>query len=170
MHAPVVNDVSFRVLLIAKLVWKLKARIIDVETAFLHGDLKEEIFMEIPPGMEASKDECLILKKTIYELVQSARQFYVKLVEALKGCGFEGSPVDPCLWTRNSSSGIVMMAIYVDDCLTIGTDTAIDEVIESMKNYGFWLKVENDLTDYLSFKIVQDIDQGKAWIMQAHSI
>jgi hypothetical protein len=66
----------------------------------------------------------------------------VKLVEALKGCGFEGSPVDPCLGTRNSSSGIVMMAIYVNGCLTIGTDTAIDEVIESMKNYGFGLKVE----------------------------
>jgi Reverse transcriptase (RNA-dependent DNA polymerase) len=119
--------------------------------------------------MEASKDECLILKKTIYGLVQSARQFYVKLVEALKGCGFEGSPVDPCLWTRNSSSGIVMMAIYVIDCLTIETDTAIDEAIESMKNYGFGLKVENDLTDYLS-KISQDIDQGKAWIMQPHLI
>jgi hypothetical protein len=59
------NDVSFRVLLIAKIVWKLKARIIDVETALLLGDLKEEIFMEIPPGMEASKDVCLLLKKTI---------------------------------------------------------------------------------------------------------
>jgi hypothetical protein len=57
----------------------------------------------------------------------------MKLVEALNGYGFEGSPVEPCLWTRNSSSKIVMMAIYVDDCLTIGTDTAIDEVIESMK-------------------------------------
>jgi Reverse transcriptase (RNA-dependent DNA polymerase) len=159
--APVVNNVSFRVLLIAKLVWKLKARIINVKTAFLHGDLKEEIFMETPPGMEASKDECLILKKTIYGLVQSARQFYMKLVEALKGYGFEGSPVDPCLWTRNSSSGFVMMA----ECLTIGTDTAIDEVTELMKNYGFGLKVENDFTDYLSCKIIQDIDKGKAWIM-----
>ena len=87
--APIVNHVSFRVLLIAKIVWKLKARIINVETAFLHGDLKEEIFMEIPPGMEASKDECLILKKTIYGLVQSARQFYVTFVDALKGCGFK---------------------------------------------------------------------------------
>jgi hypothetical protein len=54
-----------------------------------------------------------------------------------------------------------MMAIYVDDCLTIGTDIAIDEVIESMKNYGYGLKVENDLTEYLSCKIIQDIDQGK---------
>jgi hypothetical protein len=39
-----------------------------------------------------------------------------------------------------------------------------------MKNYGFGLKVENDLTDYLSCKIIQGIDQGKAWIMQPHLI
>jgi hypothetical protein len=54
----------------------------------LHRGLKEEIFMEIPLGIEASKDECLLLKKTIYGLVQSARHFYVKPVEALKSLWF----------------------------------------------------------------------------------
>jgi hypothetical protein len=39
-----------------------------------------------------------------------------------------------------------------------------------MKDYGFELKVENNLTDFLSCKIVQDIDQGKSWIMQPHVI
>ena len=53
--------------------------------------------MEITYGMEASKDECLLLKKTIYGFVQSTRQFYVRLVETLKGCTSEGSQVDPCL-------------------------------------------------------------------------
>jgi hypothetical protein len=42
---------------------------------FLHGDLKETIYMEIPNGMKANIDECLILNKTIYGLVQSAREF-----------------------------------------------------------------------------------------------
>jgi hypothetical protein len=54
--------------------------------------------MEIPKGMEGSIDECLILNKTIYGLVQSAREFYNILVSALKDCGFQGSLVDPCLW------------------------------------------------------------------------
>ena len=63
--APVVNDVTFQILLVAMLVWNLKAKIIDVETAFLHGDLKEEIFMEIPKGMDADKEDCLSLNKTI---------------------------------------------------------------------------------------------------------
>jgi Reverse transcriptase (RNA-dependent DNA polymerase) len=51
------------------LTWNLKAMVVDIETAFLHGDLKETIYMEILKGMEASIDECLILNKTIYGLV-----------------------------------------------------------------------------------------------------
>ena len=76
------------------LTWNLIGKVIDIETAFQHGNLKETIFMEIPKGKEANKDECLILKRTIYGLVQSAREFYNKLVLSLKGCGFKGSPVD----------------------------------------------------------------------------
>lgn len=49
-YAPVINDVTWRILIIAKLVWNLSAKIIDVETAFLHGDLDEEIYMESPEG------------------------------------------------------------------------------------------------------------------------
>ena len=63
-----------------------------------------------------------------------------------------------------------MMAIYVDDCLTIGTDEAIEEVINALKGHNFGLKVEDNLTDYLSCKIVQERDKGKAWIMQPHLI
>ena len=126
--------------------------------------------MEIPPGMEASKDECLLLKKNIYRLLQSSRQLYVKLVESLKDCGFEGSQVDPCLEMKSSSSGSVLMVIYADNYLTIGIDKEIDEVIESLKAFGFGLKVENELSEYLSCKIVQEVDQNKVWIMQPHLI
>jgi hypothetical protein len=57
------------------LVWKLKAKIIDIETLFLHRYLTEEIFMDIPEGMDAAKEDCLSMKKTIYGLVQIARKF-----------------------------------------------------------------------------------------------
>jgi hypothetical protein len=56
------------------LTWDLKGKIVDIETAFLHGNLKETIYMEIPIGMEAHENKCLILKKKIYGLVQSARK------------------------------------------------------------------------------------------------
>jgi Reverse transcriptase (RNA-dependent DNA polymerase) len=75
-YAPVINDVSFQVMLIVKLIWGLQATIIDVETAFLHGNLQEEIYMNIPEGMKNKETDCLRLKRTIYGLVQSAREFY----------------------------------------------------------------------------------------------
>jgi Reverse transcriptase (RNA-dependent DNA polymerase) len=75
----VLSDVTFQILLVMMLTWNLKAKAVDIETAFLHGDLKETIYMEIPNGTEASIDEYLILNKTIYGLVQSVREFCNKL-------------------------------------------------------------------------------------------
>jgi hypothetical protein len=54
--APVINDVSFRIMLIAKLIWDLKACIVDVETAFLHGELQDEIYMNAPEGLETDSN------------------------------------------------------------------------------------------------------------------
>jgi hypothetical protein len=50
--SPVLNDVSFRIMLIAKFVWNMTCSVVDIETAFLHGDLDEEIYMEVPKGLE----------------------------------------------------------------------------------------------------------------------
>ncbi len=50
-YAPVINDVTYRIMLICEIVWKLTSKIIDVETAFLHGDLEEEIYMDCPDGL-----------------------------------------------------------------------------------------------------------------------
>jgi hypothetical protein len=76
--APVLNEVSLRIMLIAKLVWNMTCTVVDIETAFLHGDLDEEIYMEVPKGLEIGHNKKLILQKIIYALVQSARKFYEK--------------------------------------------------------------------------------------------
>ena len=47
----------------------MKAKMVDIETAFLHGDLKEEMYMDAPEGIGAMKDEVVKLKQTIYGLV-----------------------------------------------------------------------------------------------------
>jgi hypothetical protein len=98
--APVVNYVSFIIILSAKLLWDLQVSIVDVETAFLHGDLQEEIYMNVPKGMNQDDNTCLLLKKTIYGLVQSAREFYNKLLSTLKSMGFTENKSDPCLLSR----------------------------------------------------------------------
>jgi hypothetical protein len=50
--APVLNDVSFRIILIAKFFWNMICSVVHIETAYLHGDLDEEVYMEVPKGLE----------------------------------------------------------------------------------------------------------------------
>jgi hypothetical protein len=69
--APVINDVRFQIMLIVKLIWNLEAFIVDVETSFLHCELQQEIYINIPEGMSYDSKHCLLLTKTIYGLVQS---------------------------------------------------------------------------------------------------
>ncbi len=85
-------------MVIAEMVWKFSSMVVDVETAFLHGDLEEEIYMESPEGLGHSKDKCVRLMKTLYGLVQSGRVFNKKLTKILKDLGFTQSLADPCLF------------------------------------------------------------------------
>ena len=170
--APVINDVTWRLMLVAMLKNNWKGIIIDVETAFLHGDLEEDIYMDCPEGMEdAEPDECLQLKQTIYGLVQSARQFWKKLTKVLKEkMGFEGGYPDPCLLTRKNEKGTVLIALYVDDCLCIGDKEALKDLEKEFKDAGFTVKIEDDLTDYLSCQINRSKDGKTACLTQPHLI
>jgi Reverse transcriptase (RNA-dependent DNA polymerase) len=105
----IINDVSFRVTLNIKLTRGLQATIIDVETAFLHGNLQEEIYMNILDGLDSNGNECLELKKTIYGLVQSARKFYKRLIEVLKGVGFVENKSDPCLLSKWEDGEVIII-------------------------------------------------------------
>jgi hypothetical protein len=82
--ASVLIDVSFRIMLIAKLVWDMTCFVVDIKIAFLHGDLDEEIYMEVTIGLEIKHSNKLIFRKTIYGLFQSARKLYEKLINVLK--------------------------------------------------------------------------------------
>ena len=171
-YSPVVHDITFRVLILAIMLFKLSAKIVDVETAFLHGDLEEEIYMECPEGLEGAnkQEDALLLRRCTYGLVQAARQYHKKAVEVLRKIGFVGGDVDPCLYMRRNKFGIVFIAIYVDDNLMVGHPAAIEDAIEGMKQNGFILKVEDNLNDYLSCEIKFSNDQKQAWLGQPHLV
>jgi Reverse transcriptase (RNA-dependent DNA polymerase) len=69
--APVINDVSFRIMLISKLIWNLKACVIDKETAFLHGDLQEEIYMNIPEGMNSNPILMIVCSMDLFKVQEN---------------------------------------------------------------------------------------------------
>jgi hypothetical protein len=168
--APVVNDVSFKIILSAKLLWDLQASTVDVETAFLFRDLQEVIYMNVPKGMSQDDNTCLFLKKTIYGLVQSAREFYNKLLSTLKSMGFTENKSDPFLLSIWINGKVIITGIYVDDCLVVGKEDQIQEVIQGLKASGFNLKVESRLKDYLSCRVIEDLESNSILILQPHLI
>ena len=93
--------------------------------------------MNIPEGMNANPNDCLLLTKTIYGLVQSASEFYKKLISVLKLIGFKESKSDPCLLSKWSQNNILIIGIYVDDCLVIGKEPQINQLIVELKENGF---------------------------------
>ena len=132
--APVAHDVSFRIALARMMVEKLDSLVMDVETAFLYGDIEEEMFMKSPVGMEeidpgSSPEDCYQLKKGIYGLCQAAKQFWKKFVDTIKKepFGFTVSPADPCMLFKENNLGVCIIIMYVDDMLIIGKKEQIQE-------------------------------------------
>jgi hypothetical protein len=84
--------------------------------------------------------------------------------------GFNGGGVDPCLMHKKSEKGMIYVAIYVDDCLFCGTNEMIDETVKGIVKWGLQVKVEDNLTDYLSCRVIFDKSRKMAWLGQPHLI
>jgi Reverse transcriptase (RNA-dependent DNA polymerase) len=119
-YSPVVNDTVFRILIIIQIMWNLESIILNVETAFLHGELEETIFMQAPKGTQLKPFQCVQLDRALYGLVQAAQQFYIKFAKIMGDMGFTKSYADPCLFTRKTKLGLICMVVHVDDCYAIG--------------------------------------------------
>ena len=170
-YFPVVNDVSFTVVVARMHIDNLKGEVVHIDNAFLNGDLEHEIYMKIPEvydeviSKDVDKEDCLNLQKTIYGLVQAARQFWKEIVDEMQGGGFELSEPDPCMLYKEDEKGVCIIIIYIDDMLIIGKEEAIDAVIEVLQCL-FQVKDPTSLEDYLGVQIVQSDDGKKAWLGQ----
>jgi histone deacetylase 1/2 len=119
--SPVLKFTSLRVLIALAAHFKLNIYQDDVPTAFLKGVLKEEIWMEQPPGFkEGSDGDLCYLSKTLYGLKQSPREWNSVIHEHLLSRGFKQSQADPCIYTCQSP--LLFVGVYVDDISTVGTE------------------------------------------------
>ena len=174
--APVTHDVSLRIALARMMVEKQDSLVMDVETAFLPGDIEEEIFMKSLVGMEAidpgsSPEDCYQLKKGIYGLCQTARQFWKKFVDTIKKepIGFQVSPADPCMLFKENNLGICIIIMYVDDMLIIGkTDQIQDFAFKIQKEFS--VKIQHNLADYLGCEFHMNKERTKEWLGQPSNI
>ena len=93
---------------------------LDVKTAFLHGELEEDIYMAQPDGFQVPGKEKYVcrLKKSLYGLKQSPRQWYKRFDTYMIQLGYNRSPYDCCVYHNKATNGsFIYLVLYVDDML-----------------------------------------------------
>ncbi|KAL2242389.1 UNVERIFIED_CONTAM: Retrovirus-related Pol polyprotein from transposon RE1 [Sesamum indicum] len=130
--APVAKTVTVRTLLGAATAKGWHLHHLDVNNAFLHGNLEETIYMTPPEGYEVEKGMVCKLKKSLYGLKQASRQWNSEFTERIKGLGFTQSKYDYCLFTKGNNNNFIALLIYVDDVLIAAASKSL---IEEVKRY-----------------------------------
>ena len=140
--SPVVKPTTVRVMLTVALTKGWPIRQLDVNNAFLNGDLHEEVYMVQPPGFEdpVHTQHVCRLHKSLYGLKQAPRAWFEKLQLALVNLGFISSKSDHSLFFQVTSTHSMFVLIYVDDILVTGSDRTQVECLISQLGSTFPLK------------------------------
>jgi histone deacetylase 1/2 len=166
--APVVKFCTTRILLSLAAQNNLQVYHWDVETAYLNADLQDEIYMKIPEGCEIAPSNdrselqyALRLRRCLYGLKQSGREWYLEISSSLQSFGFEKpSESDPCLFVHRQRDHRIdmVMCLYVDDLLIATKDEHLKLELLTFLNRKYSIKDMGVLTWYLGMEIARDTE------------
>jgi hypothetical protein len=142
---------------------------LDVKTAFLNGELEEEVWVKEPPGYETGTGNVYRLHKALYGLKQAPRAWYAKLKQELTVLGFTPSVSDPGLFIL-SGNNVVYALVYVDDILLAGKDLTIIESVKASLSSKFALHDLGTAGTFIGFDIKRDHAAGTLRISQRKMI
>jgi hypothetical protein len=168
VFAPVARMESVRLLLAlaAREGWQVHH--MDVKSAFLNEDLKEEVYIRQPAGfvMASQEGKVLRLRKALYGLRQAPRAWNSKLDDTLKKMDFVQSELEHAIYRRSHSDDILLVGVYVDDLVITGSSlAAVEEFKEEMKR-AFLMSDLGLLSFYLGIEVRQDA--GGITLRQTH--
>ncbi|GJT63798.1 retrovirus-related pol polyprotein from transposon TNT 1-94 [Tanacetum coccineum] len=156
--APVAKMVTVRTLIAMAISngWIIEQ--LDVNNAFLHGDLHEDVYMKVPQGYSTSLPSNIVCKltKSLYGLKQANRQWFEKLTTFLVSIGFKQSYVDTSLFTLDKDGKFVTLLVYVDDILLAGNDKKLIQGIKANLNEKFSIKDLGALHYYLGIEFFRN--------------
>ncbi|PKI59003.1 hypothetical protein CRG98_020571 [Punica granatum] len=159
-YSPVTRINSIRMILAIAALRNLEVHQMDVKTAFLNGDLDEEIYMEQPEGFVAPGKERKVCKlvKSLYGLKQTPKQWHEKFDNAMISKGFKINECDKCVYIKETENGYIILCLYVDDILIVGSDDSMIKSTKNMLNSRFNMKDMGPADMILGIKIMKTSD------------
>lgn len=169
IFSPVVKHCSVRIMLAMVAQFDLELVQLDVKTAFLHGDLNDEIYMSQPDGyhVDGKEDYVCRLKKSLYGLKQSPRQWYLKFDEFMRSQKYKRSDYDHCIYFRKLHDGcFIYLLLYVDDMLIASNNMREIEKLKTQMSKEFEMKDLGEAKKILGMEITRNREQGMVCLTQ----
>uniref|UniRef100_A0A2N9HT29 Reverse transcriptase Ty1/copia-type domain-containing protein n=1 Tax=Fagus sylvatica TaxID=28930 RepID=A0A2N9HT29_FAGSY len=154
--SPVVKPATIRAVLSIAVMNGWSLRQMDINNAFLNGELTETVFMEQPPGFKdlSKPNHVCRLKKAIYGLKQAPRAWYTALKNAILQLGFSNSKADSSLFIYSQGSTLCYFLVYVDDLvITRNNSLFVASIIKQLGDM-FSLKDMGPLHFFLGIEVI----------------
>ena len=169
IFSPVVRHTCIRVLLAIVTYQNLELEQLDVKTAFLHGELEEEIYMTQPDGFQVPGKENHVckLKKSLYGLKQSPRQWYKRFDSYMVKLGYTRSSCDCCVYyNRLNDDSFIYLVLYVDDMLIAAKKKYDIQKLKGLLSAEFEMKDLGAARKILGMEIIRDRERRKLFLSQ----
>jgi hypothetical protein len=156
-YAPIARLESIRILLAYATYHGFKLYQMDVKSAFLNGPIKEEVYVEQPPGFKDSEypNHVYKLSKALYGLKQAPRAWYECLRDFLITNGFKVGKADPTLFTKTLENDLFVCQIYVEDIIFGSTNESTCEEFSRIMTQKFEMSMMGELKYFLGFQVKQ---------------
>ena len=154
-HVAKMNTIRVLLSLVVNHDWPLRQ--FDVKNAFLHGDLEEEVYMDIPPGYGAANSSGKVcrLRKALYGLKQSPRAWFGRFTQVMKKYGYRQGNADHTLFIKRKDGKVTLLIIYVDDMIVTGDDTMEIERLQGHLSSEFEMKDLGGLKYFLGIEVAR---------------
>ncbi|KAK1397946.1 hypothetical protein POM88_007809 [Heracleum sosnowskyi] len=159
--APVARLEAIRIFLAYAEHKKFKVFQMDVKSAFLNGELEEEVYVEQPPGFINPKypDHVYRLDKALYGLKQAPRAWYETLALFLLESGFKRGAIDKTLFYLNHGKDLLLVQIYVDDIIFGSTNNKLCEKFSKLMQSRYQMSMMGEMSYFLGLQVKQT-DEG----------
>ncbi|GJT98308.1 ribonuclease H-like domain, reverse transcriptase, RNA-dependent DNA polymerase [Tanacetum coccineum] len=157
VFAPVARIETIRLLLAIAANNKWEVHHLDVKSAFLHGDLKEEVYVTQPEGFIKREDNGKVYRliKALYGLRQAPRAWNIKLDNTLKSLDFKKCALEQAIYTKTSRDSTLLIGVYVDDLIITGTPRKEIDKFKAQMGEKFEMSDLGLLAYYLGIEVTQ---------------
>ncbi|KAL0549588.1 hypothetical protein IC582_014074 [Cucumis melo] len=141
-YSPVTRITSIRMLIAISALHGFEIHQMDVKTTFLNGELDEEIYMQQLEGFVSPSQEKKVCKliRSLYGLKQAPKQWHEKFDSVMMANGFKINECDKCVYAKSNQNDHVIVCLYVDDMLIIGSNINIIKTTKQMLANKFEMK------------------------------